>query len=40
VPTLVIFVDSEAVASRAEGFPRTDEEEVIEFLREHGEESR
>jgi len=38
VPTLVIFVDSEAVASRAEGFPRT--EGAVEFLREHAEESR
>jgi len=38
VPTLVVLVDGETVASRAEGFPRT--EVAVEFLREHAEESR
>ena len=38
VPTLVVFVDGEAVASTAEGFLRT--EAVVEFLREHADESR
>ena len=38
VPTLVFFVDGEAVASTAEGFLGT--EEVVESLQEHADESQ
>ena len=38
VPTLVVFVDGEAVVSTAEGFLGT--EEVVEFLQEHADESQ
>jgi len=38
VPTLVVFVDGEAIASTAEGFLGT--ETVVEFLQEHADGSR